>query len=143
MPERRYPRTVRVNEVVREVLADEIERLSDPRLGFVTVTGVEVRPDLKSARVFYSVLETGAADDNRGEPAGSGEEARLDTAKALAGARRHLQAALGRQVRLKYLPRLEFVEDPAVRQGRRIDEIIRGIHHASPDGQPPGDEEAL
>jgi ribosome-binding factor A len=48
---RKYPRTARVNEVVREVLAEELERLSDPRLGLVTVTSVDVSPDLRHATV--------------------------------------------------------------------------------------------
>ena len=55
-PPRRYPRTARVNEVVLETLAEELERLSDPRLGFVTLTGVDVSPDLRQATVYYSVL---------------------------------------------------------------------------------------
>lgn len=55
---RRYPRSARVNEVVRETIADELERLSDPRLGLVTVTGVDVSPDLRQATVYYSALET-------------------------------------------------------------------------------------
>ena len=59
-PPRRYPRTARVNEVVREALGDELERLSDPRLGLVTVTGVDVNADLRQATVYYSAL--GRAD---------------------------------------------------------------------------------
>src|SRR4029079_11043166 len=51
---RRSPRTARLNEVMLEVLADELERLSDPRLGFVTLTGVEVNRDLSKASVYYS-----------------------------------------------------------------------------------------
>ena len=60
-PHRRYARTLRVNEVVHEVLADELERCSDPRLTMVTVTGVEVSPDLRHATVFYAAL--GRQDD--------------------------------------------------------------------------------
>ncbi len=55
---RRYPRMARVNEVVREIIADELERLSDPRLGLVTVTGVEVSADLRHATVYYSALDS-------------------------------------------------------------------------------------
>jgi ribosome-binding factor A len=113
-PVRRYPRTARVNEVVREVLADEIERLSDPRLGFVTLTDVEVSPDLRNAKVFYSVL--GPSEQHE------------ETHKALVSAGGHLRASLGRQVRLKYLPYLDFREDPAIAQGQRVEEIIRALH---------------
>ena len=116
---RRYPRTARVNEVVLETLADEVERLSDPRLGFVTLTGVEVSPDLRHATVFYSVLGT--------------EEQHEQTGVALRHAGSHLRAVLGREVRLKYLPHLTFREDPAIVQGQRVEEIIRTLHR---DEQP-------
>lgn len=111
---RRYPRTARVNEVVLETLAEELERLSDPRLGFVTLTGVDVSPDLREATVYYSVL--GPAEQHE------------DTSKALRSAGSHLRAVLGHEVRLKYLPRLSFREDPAIATGQRVEEIIRDIH---------------
>ena len=113
-PQRRYPRTARINEVVLEVLGDELERLSDPRLGFVTLTGVEVSSDLREATVYYSVL--GPAEQHE------------DTSKALRSAGSHLRAALGQQVRMKYLPRLSFREDPAIATGQRVEEIIRQLH---------------
>jgi len=116
---RRYPRTARVNEVVLEVLADEIERLSDPRLGFVTLTGVDVTSDLREATVYYSSL----GEHGRSAPADATEQ----TAEALASAAPRLRAVLGRQVRLKYLPRLAFAEDPAIARGQRVEEIIREI----------------
>ncbi len=112
---RRYPRTARVNEVVREVLATEVERLSDPRLELVTVTGVEVSNDLREATVYYSAF-------------GPSDEA----AAGLRAAASHLRGVLGTQVRLKYLPRLSFREDPGVVQGRRVDEIIRELHGGEP-----------
>lgn len=120
----RYPRTARVNELVREVLADELERLSDPRLGFVTLTGVDVSPDLRHASVYYSVL-------GRGEKA---ETQPAETAAALASAGPHLRAVLGRQVRMKYLPDLVFKEDPAIASGQRIEEILRDLHQSEEGG---------
>lgn len=128
MTERRFPRSARVNEVVREVLAEELETLSDPRLNLVTITGVEVSPDLKHARVFYSALDEGKLEATEDAESEVTQEKTHTTAKALASARRHLQAALGRQVRLKYVPRLVFEEDPGVRSGRRIEDIIRHMH---------------
>ena len=98
---RRYDRTARINEVVREVLADELERLADSNLGFVTVTGVEVTPDLRQATVYYSAL-------GRANKRGTGVVPELDpdqqalTQAALEAAAPHLRATLGRQVRLKY-----------------------------------------
>jgi ribosome-binding factor A len=121
---RRYERTARVNEVVREVVADELERLSDPRLGFVTVTGVEVTPDLRQATVYYSALVP-----TRGEADAEAQaEAAEETAVALRAATPHLQAEIGRQVRMKYTPHLVFREDPAIRTGERVDEILRRLH---------------
>jgi ribosome-binding factor A len=117
-PRRRFARTLRVNEVVRESLADELERLSDPRLTMVTVTGVEVSPDLRQATVFYAAL--GRHDDA--------------TAQALRSAAPHLRAVLGREVRLKYLPKLHFREDPAIERGQRVEEILRGLHRADRGG---------
>jgi ribosome-binding factor A len=119
---RRYDRIARVNEVVREVVADELERLSDAHLGFVTVTGVEVTPDLRQATVYYSALAP-----TRGEPDAEAEAAEK-TAVALRAAIPHLQAAIGRQVRMKYTPHLVFREDPAIRTGERVDEILRQLH---------------
>ena len=124
---RKYPRTARVNEVVREALADELERLSDPRLGLVTITGVDVSPDLRHASVYYSSLRTSG---RRGEEpvTGTADEARAATRDALRSAAPHLRAELGRQVRLKYLPELDFREDPSVAEGERVEEIIRQLH---------------
>lgn len=113
MPDRRYPRVARVNVLVREVLADELERMEDDRFGFLTVTGVDVTGDLRHATVYYSVL---------------GQQDRQETADALKSVTPHLKGALSRQVRLKYLPDLVFREDPAVATGERVEQIIREIH---------------
>ncbi|MEY3361559.1 MAG: hypothetical protein RL531_1278 [Actinomycetota bacterium] len=127
---RQYPRSARVNEVVQQVLADEVERLSDPRLGFVTITGVAVSADLRHADVFYTVMGT--------------PEQHVETAAGLAAAKSHLRAALGRQVRMKYLPDLHFQEDPGLEQGLRIEAILREIHeHEAASAEPstaPGTE---
>jgi ribosome-binding factor A len=123
---RRYDRLARVNEVVREVLADELERLADPQLGLLTITGVEVTPDLRQATVYYSALIPAA-----GEAEHQARELHLPPpatpAEALSVARPHLQAAIARQVRMKYTPTLAFREDPAIRTGERVDEILRQL----------------
>jgi ribosome-binding factor A len=107
-------RTDRVGEEFREILAQEILRLKDPRVGFVTVTGVKVTADLRRAWVLYTAL----GDDR----------ARASTRAALRSARAHLRATIGRQVRLKYLPELEFEEDVSMENAQRIDELIRTLH---------------
>lgn len=103
----------RVNEILREVIADECRNLKDPRIGFLTVTGVSTSPDLRNASVYYTVL--------------GDEQATADTERALAGAASRVRAAIGSQIRLKYLPKLRFVPDPAVFHARRIEEILGEI----------------
>ena len=123
---KRYPRTARVNEVVRETLADGIERLSDPRLGLVTITGVDVSRDLRHATIYYSALDTGKGA--REVDVAKAAERQEQTRAALASAAPHLRAELGRQVRMKYTPELTFREDPAIVDGARIEAIIRALH---------------
>jgi ribosome-binding factor A len=109
----RTPRTERVSEEFREVFAEEIPKLKDPRVGFVTVTGVHVTPDLRRAVVFYTVL---------------GEEGeRKATAAGLRSASGHLRQVLGHQVRLKFLPELVFEEDETMERAERVDELLRRI----------------
>ncbi|HEX8066260.1 MAG TPA: 30S ribosome-binding factor RbfA [Thermoleophilaceae bacterium] len=104
----------RVNEAVREVVSAHIaEDLKDPRIGFVTVTGVETSPDLRSARVFVSVM---------------GEEHEREVAlSGLTSARGFLQAQVGAELRLKRTPTLEFVDDGSIRHGMRMSELIAEV----------------
>jgi ribosome-binding factor A len=107
-------RAERVGEEFREILAEEIQRLKDPRVGFVTVTGVRVSPDLRVAWVAYTVL----GDDR----------ARRASAAALRSAAAHLRHELGRQIHLKVTPELRFEEDLTAEVGERIDRIIEDLH---------------
>ena len=106
-----YPRRNRVEELAREVLGEAIQELRDPRIGFVTVTSVKVSPDLRNARVYISAL----GDD----------EARETSMEAIQNAASHLRGVFGEQVRLKYLPRLEFIEDTTAEHGSRIENLLR------------------
>ena len=131
---RKYPRTARVNEVMLEVLADELERMSDPRLELVTLTGVDVSRDLAVAKVYYSTMAASAADN--------GESVADDADHALRAAASHLRGLMGRQLRIRQVPRLTFVPDPGILAGQRIEEILRGIHHdAEPQDEAGADEE--
>ena len=116
----RYPRTARVNEVLIEIVAEELSRLSDPRLEMVTLTGVEVSSDIAYATLFYSAL------DAAGQP--QTEEQVKATGAALAKAAPHLRRALGQQVRWRNTPALTFKVDPSVAAGQRIEELLREIH---------------
>src|SRR4051794_8413213 len=100
----------RVNEAVREVVSEAVGELKDPRIGFVTVTGVRTTPDLRHARVYVSVL----GDERRRERALAG----------LAAAHGVLQARLARELRLKRTPQLAFEYDPSVERGVRMTKLI-------------------
>jgi ribosome-binding factor A len=109
----------RVSEEFREILAEEIPRLKDPRVGFVTVTGVRVTPDLRRATVYYTAM--------------GDERERKATRAGLRSARGHLRRVIGHEVRLKFLPDLEFKEDDTGPRGERVDELLRQIHQEPND----------
>jgi ribosome-binding factor A len=104
---RRFPRAARINEVLRQVLAEEIERLvdTDERLTLLTITAVETDRDFRRATLLFSRL--GPVE-----------------VEALEDARVRLQATVARQVRLKWTPLLSFVEDPAIAGGQRVAEDL-------------------
>lgn len=107
-----YPRARRVNAIVHEVVAEEIERLTDPRLAIVTVTAVSVAPDMRRATVFFSSFDL----------------SQLDQAQAgLRAAAPRLRAAIGREVRIKFTPVLDFVPDQGVLQGEKIEALLREL----------------
>lgn len=117
------PRMRRVNELLREVIADEVARLKDPGLGFVTITGVDTSPDLRAARVYYSVL--GDAGQQK------------ETAAALERASSRIRAATGGQVRMKYLPKIEFELDESIERGVRMEALLRELgEEESDEGSP-------
>ena len=106
------PRMLKVNSILREVLAEEVEKLSDARLELIAITGVDTAPNLRRAVVYVDAL----SDDHEG------------VLEALHHAAPRLQREIGRQVRIKYTPVLEFEIDPGIAAGTRIDEILRTIH---------------
>jgi ribosome-binding factor A len=100
----------RVNESVRQVLSEAIGQLKDPRIGFVTITGVETSADLRHARVYVSVL--------------GAERKRTQTIDRLQAAHSLLQAQLARELRMKRTPQLVFEYDPSVERGVRMTKLI-------------------
>ena len=100
----------RVNEAIRESLAEALVQLKDPRIGFVTVTGVETSPDLRHARVFVSVLGS--------------ERKREASLAGLTSAHGVLQARIASELRLKRTPQLAFEYDPTVERGVRMSHLI-------------------
>lgn len=113
----------RVNESVRQVLAEALLELKDPRIGLVTVTGVDTAPDLRQATVYVSVL-------------GSARKRRA-TLLGLVAAQGRLQARLARELRLKRTPHLSFEYDPSVERGVRMTKLIDELApdtHGGDDG---------
>jgi ribosome-binding factor A len=100
----------RVNESLRQVLSEAVGQLKDPRIGFVTVTGVETSPDLRHARVFVSVLGS--------------ERKRTQTLDGLQAAHAVLQTRIARELRMKRTPQLAFEYDPTVERGVRMTKLI-------------------
>ena len=111
-----YSRMRRVNSIVRQVVAEHVEELKDPRLGIVSVTGVDTAPNLRHATVYISVLDLDQAEES------------LDALRAAAP---RLRRQLGSEVRLKYTPELTFEIDDGVTAGERIDQLLRGMEKGS------------
>ena len=100
----------RVNEALREVLSEGIGSLKDPRIGFVTVTGVDTSPDLRQATVYVSVLGS--------------EKKRDATMAGLQSSHGVLQSRVTSELRLKHTPQLTFEYDPTVERGVRLSRLI-------------------
>lgn len=115
---REYPRTARLNQLLQEIIAEEIERVEDDRLGFFTIVAVEIDGDLGRAIVWYSaVREDGTTVTEPDE----------DLAAALEEQRRSLQSAIGRQARMKRTPELVFRPDAVGPEAERLEAILRDL----------------
>ncbi len=121
-------RQARVNDLLREVLAEILQRdLKDPRLDLtlLSVTEVQVSPDLRSARVHVSVLGT--------------DQQRRDAITALTRADGYIRRLLRSRLDLRTVPQLRFTSDDRIEQGRRLQDLLDDLHTdeaAPPDGEP-------
>jgi len=111
----------RVDESLRQVLSERIGELKDPRIGFVTVTGVKTTSDLKQATVYVSVLGS--------------ERKRERSLEGLQAAHGVLQAQIARELRLKRTPQLAFQYDPSVEHGVRMTKLIDELAPDDPDDE--------
>src|SRR5512141_1799037 len=119
-----YKRSVRVGDQMKQEIADILMRkIKDPRIGFVTVTDVDVAADLRNAKVFVSIY-------------GGDKEATL---KGLESATVFIRAELGKRMRLRFIPELLFRFDATVEQGAHIMELLREIEEGK-DKKGPSDE---
>jgi ribosome-binding factor A len=114
-----YKRSQRVSDLIREEVADIIMyRLKDPRIGFVTVTGVDMTDDLKLARVFVSILD---------------EKDRAQTLEILNDAKPFFRSALGKRLKMKFIPAVEFRLDSSIEYGYKIDGLLKKIRDHNED----------
>ena len=108
---RRVARTARLSETLREVIADELAKIDDDRLGFVTITSVDVDSEMNSGIVFYDSMQGAEGDEQ--------------ILEALNDHRKRLQSVIADQVRARRTPVLQFRPDDAIRAAQRIDEVLR------------------
>lgn len=107
----RYPRTARLNESLREVIAEELTRIDDERLDLVTITAIDVDSEMNRAIVFYDSLR--------------GEDGDAEILEALNAHRVRIQGSIGRQVRAKKTPILTFKPDEVIRSAEHIEQILQ------------------
>ncbi|MGE4273611.1 MAG: 30S ribosome-binding factor RbfA [Desulfitobacterium sp.] len=112
-------RSSRLAETLKHEISQLIrEDLKDPRIGFVTVTSVDVADDLGSAKVYVSVLgDSQAAKDS------------MDALKSAAG---FVRSEIGKRVRLRYAPEIVFKYDTSIEHGAHIAQLLRGVKHEEP-----------
>ncbi|MGB1610457.1 MAG: 30S ribosome-binding factor RbfA [Ilumatobacteraceae bacterium] len=114
----RYPRSARVGQTLREIIADDLVHIGDERLEFVTITQIEVDDELNRAHVMFDSL--------------AGEEGDAAIIEALEEHRVRLQSSIARQIRAKKTPVLDFRPDDVIRSAERIDEILRADRERDP-----------
>jgi len=108
-----YKRSDRVGDLIREEVADIIMyKLKDPRIGFVTVTGVDLSADLKLAKVYVSILK---------------EEEREQTLGILNSSKHFIRSALTKRLKMKFIPSIEFRLDTSIDYGFKIDKLLKEI----------------
>jgi len=115
-----YPRTARLSEVLREIIADEFTKIDDERLDLVTITAIDVDPELNRAIVYFDSM--------------FGEEGDEGVQEAMGEHRARIQASINRQMRARKTPILSFKPDEVIRAAARIEELLRKQPDTSPIG---------
>ena len=121
-------RVARLREEYRREVSDILRRMKDPRLGFVTVTDVEVSEDLRHVKVFVSVLGS--------------EEDRRRTLEVLDQAKGYVRTEAGQRIRLRHTPEITFHFDPSVERGARVMSILQQLRREEARRSPQPEEEA-
>lgn len=118
-----YKRSERVSDLIRQEIADIImNRLKDPRIGFITVTGVDMTSDLKSAKVFVSILK---------------EEERGLTLEILNSSTNFIRSILSKRLRMKYIPKIQFRLDTSIEYGCKIEKLLKEVSASVSSGDSP------
>ncbi len=112
-------RLVRLNELILQTVSQAALNLKDPGLGFVTITGAELSPDVSVAKIYYSVLGTPLEKKN--------------TAEALERAKPHIRHEVGKLENLRRVPQLMFFYDDSVERADRVNQLLNTIHKESHD----------
>ncbi len=116
-------RRERLNESIKELLGELIlSRVKDPRVGLVTITGVEVTRDLDTAKVFFTVM--------------GGESEREESKQGLESAKNFLRKTIGRELKMRNLPDFRFVYDDSLDRSMRIEDALKQIHEDDEEDGP-------
>src|SRR4030067_2177635 len=106
-----YKRSQRVGDLLREEIADiVIYKLKDPRIGFITITGVDVTDDIKNAKVYVSILK---------------DEDKENTLEILNTAKSFIRSELSKRLRMKFIPSIEFRLDTSIEYGNKIERLLK------------------
>ncbi|MCE5195043.1 MAG: 30S ribosome-binding factor RbfA [Nitrospiraceae bacterium] len=108
-----YKRSQRVGDLIREEIADIImNKVKDPRIGFITVTGAEITDDLKHAKIFISILK---------------EEEKKITFDVLNTAKGFIRSELSKRLKMKFIPSISFRIDASIEYGSKIEKLLKDI----------------
>jgi len=121
-----YPRTARLSEVLREVIGDELTRIDDERLDLVTITAIDVDPEMNRAIVYFDSM--------------FGEEGDEGVILALNEFRPRMQASINRQMHARKTPILSFRPDEVIRSAARIEELLRKKPDIAPSSSTDDEE---
>ncbi len=123
---RGYDRADRLSELLREIVAETLERLDDDRLQMITITAVDVDRELEHAKIYYTCLD--------------GNDRAEDVLEGFAEQRPRLRKAIGAQAKLRRVPNLTFLPDDVVRGAQRIEEILAALPKLPDDPEPVEDD---
>lgn len=115
------PRPLKVADRIQVELSDILRLVKDPRLGFITVTAVDVTDDLRSARIYVSALDA---------------KELTESMQALNSARGFIRGHLGKRLGLRHVPEIAFIEDHSAERGRRIEDLLRSLKEGEAPEEP-------